>query len=103
MTLPERLLWSELKENRIGFRVLTQHPVGDYVLDFFIRDALLCIEIDGWGHAMQGQHDHKRDQALDLLGIETIRISSYRVKSDRFGVARYVQRLARERADRQPE
>lgn len=57
-TLPEVLLWEQLRGNRAGFKVRRQHPLGAYVADFFVREARLVIEIDGAGA-------HDGDQAAD--------------------------------------
>jgi very-short-patch-repair endonuclease len=100
MSVPERLLWSQLCKNRIGFRVLNQHTVGNYTLDFYVPDALLCIEVDGIGHRSRIDSDGKRDKTLDALGILTIRISTLRIRSDSYGCAIYIKRICCERAGR---
>lgn len=33
MTLPETLLWTELRKRPAGMKFRRQHPAGDYVLD----------------------------------------------------------------------
>ena len=72
MTHGERILWSQLRNRGIGFRVRRQYPVEKYVLDFYIHEARLCIEIDGPDHAER--EDAIRDGALGEIGIRTIRI-----------------------------
>ena len=59
MTRGERILWAQLRNKEIGYRVRRQYPVDKYVLDFYIHEARLCIEIDGPDHVESG--DAKRD------------------------------------------
>ena len=53
MSLPEGLLWQELRKRPAGFKFRRQHPFGPYVLDFFCASMRLAIEVDGflmpWG------------------------------------------------------
>jgi very-short-patch-repair endonuclease len=44
MSLPEVLLWRELKKRPNGLKFRRQHPTGPYVLDFYCGDARLAIE-----------------------------------------------------------
>ena len=76
MTLPEVLLWNLLRRAPDGVIFRRQHPVGDYVIDFYCAKARLCIEIDGIIHDM-GDHpamDGERDAALKALGFEVVRV-----------------------------
>jgi very-short-patch-repair endonuclease len=75
MSLPEVLLWQRLRQCKdVKFR--RQHPVGNYVLDFYCPSAHTCIEIDGISHNMGGkpQRDTLRDAWLKDQGIKVIRI-----------------------------
>ena len=45
-------LWSRLRHKQLaGFRFRRQHPLGNYVVDFFCAEAKLIIEVDGGQHA----------------------------------------------------
>ncbi|ASP29840.1 hypothetical protein CHH26_06050 [Qipengyuania flava] len=75
MSLPEVLLWRELRrQSEVRFR--RQHPIGHYVLDFYCASAKVCVEIDGIAHEMgdRPQRDAARDAWLDERGIEVVRI-----------------------------
>jgi len=52
MTLPEVLLWRELRKEPLGVKFRRQHPLGPYVLDFYCPQAKLAIEVDGIAHDM---------------------------------------------------
>lgn len=76
MSLPEILLWRQLRQRPGGFKFRKQHPAGAYVLDFFCAETSLCIEVDGEGHnrADQPAFDAGRAEWLGFHGIETVRI-----------------------------
>jgi very-short-patch-repair endonuclease len=75
-SLPETLLWPHLRLQPDDVKVRRQHPVGDWVLDFYCAGAKLAFEIDGIAHDMGDRpaRDHYRDEALKALGIEVVRI-----------------------------
>jgi very-short-patch-repair endonuclease len=93
MALPEVLLWQRLRQCKdVKFR--RQHPVGNYVLDFYCPSAHTCIEIDGISHDMgdRPQRDSTRDAWLHNQRIEVIRIPATEVLRDVDRVAEAVWR-----------
>ena len=90
MSLPEILLWRELRQRPGGFKFRKQHPAGHFVLDFFGAGAKLAIEIDGDAHSRSDQpaFDESRDARLALHGIQTLRISANDVLGNLDGVVR---------------
>ena len=47
-TSAEALLWQLLRDRRLlGYKFRRQHQFGDYVTDFYCREAGLAIELDG--------------------------------------------------------
>ena len=50
MSLPEVLLWSELRKRPGGFKIRRQHSAAEYVLDFYCAKMKLAIEVDGRAH-----------------------------------------------------
>ena len=78
MTLPEVLLWQQLRAKKLGFKVLRQHPIGPYVVDFYISEARLIIEVDGEVHnrADNPDRDQKRDGHLAAQGHFIMRIAA---------------------------
>lgn len=72
----ENLLWYLLRNRRFcGFKFRRQHPVGGYILDFYCHEALLAIELDGGGHAVETQvaYDSQRTKELEGTGIRILR------------------------------
>jgi very-short-patch-repair endonuclease len=63
MSLPEVILWQQLRRRPGGFKFRRQHPAGPYALDFYCEEARLCIEVDGSAHDFGDAPiaDEKRD------------------------------------------
>jgi very-short-patch-repair endonuclease len=99
MTLPEGLLWLELRKRPGGMKFRRQHPLGPYILDFHCPAASLAIEVDGESHnrGMQPQHDVRRDEWLLRQGIDVVRFSAVEVINNLDAVVREITRLAAER------
>lgn len=81
MSLPEVLLWKELKGGKLGLHFRKQHPLGPYVLDFYCDAAKLAVEVDGYSHGTDDrpQRDDRRDAWLADKGIRTLRLAAREV------------------------
>jgi very-short-patch-repair endonuclease len=84
LTLPEGLLWLELRKRPGGLKFRRQHPSGVYVLDFFCSDARLAIEVDSWAHSTGDRpaRDDARDVWFEQAGVATLRIPAAAVLDD---------------------
>jgi len=72
----EQILWSKLRSRGLsGFKFRRQHPIDNYILDFYCNEALLAIEIDGGQHAEEKycKIDNHRTASLNQKGIRVIR------------------------------
>ena len=88
-TEEERQLWRALRAGRFaGFKFRRQHPVGDYVLDFYCPFARLSVELDGSQHGLpqQRQRDVEREAFLASQGIEELRFWNHQWQVNRDGV-----------------
>lgn len=90
MSLPERVLWRQLRLKQTGLRFRKQHPAGQYVLDFYCHEARLCVEIDGQSHDFTSAHDDRRDHWLASQGVRTLRIAARDVLRNLEGVVQYI-------------
>lgn len=92
MTLPEGLLWRELRQRPGGLKFRRQHPASIYVLDFYCARAKLAIEVDGWAHATETRAaaDRRRGEFLRSQGIATLRVPATVILND---VGRAVGRI----------
>ena len=100
MSLPEVLLWRQLRRRQTGFKWRKQHPAGPYDLDFYCDAAKLCVEVDGQSHerATRPARDARRDAWLAGHGIATLRVSAVDVLRNMEGVIAWIEVHARERA-----
>lgn len=92
MSLPEVLLWQELRKRPGGLKFRRQHGSGDYVLDFYCSDARLGIEVDGLAHDRGDRplQDAERDAWFAEAGIATLRISARDVLADLGAAVSYI-------------
>ncbi|HEX8481662.1 MAG TPA: endonuclease domain-containing protein [Allosphingosinicella sp.] len=92
MSLPEILLWRELRQRPAGLKFRRQHPSGAYTLDFYCNDARLAVEVDGEAHgrADRAEKDSARDSRLAGAGIATMRIPAIEVTHDVEAVVRAI-------------
>lgn len=74
MTAEERHLWYDFLK-KLPVPVKRQKNVGNYILDFYIPNAKLAIEIDGRQHNLleHFEEDRIRDESLRRLGITVVR------------------------------
>jgi len=84
MSLPEVLLWRELRKRPAGFKFRRQLPIAPYTADFACLSARLVIEIDGTAHDNREaqQQDLRRDWFLLQRGLRTLRIPAREVLDD---------------------
>ncbi len=88
MTLPEVLLWEQLRAQKLGVKFRRQHPVGPYVADFCSMAARLIVAIDGEVHdrATAPARDAVRDAFMITQGFEVVRIAAKDVLKNMDGV-----------------
>jgi len=76
-TKTENMVWYEILNNKkTGFKFLRQKPLDRFILDFYCKELLLVIEVDGNSHDKKKNYDEARDKFLRNLNIETLRIST---------------------------
>ena len=84
MSLPEVLLWQELRKRPDSFKFRRQNPAGTYILDFSCAKAKLAIEVDGSAHDGRDAalRDSNRFAFLKSRGIATTRIPATAILAD---------------------
>ena len=93
-TRPEKLLWSWLRNRSFGhYKFRRQHPVGDYILDFYCAELKTCIELDGEYHDFDSvaEYDKARTAYLERQGILVIRIENKELIRDSDYVANCIR------------
>jgi very-short-patch-repair endonuclease len=88
MSLPEVLLWEQLRQRPGGFRFRKQFPQDPYVIDFVCLAMRLAIEVDGEAHDRgdRPQRDIARDAQLREHGFTMMRIPASEVLGNLEGV-----------------
>jgi len=87
------MLWQYLKT--LPVRVLRQRPIGNYIVDFYIPEKRIAIEIDGGQHYSNTgkQYDEKRTAFMNEFGIRVLRFSNTEVKQQYEQVCVHIWRL----------
>ncbi|MFC2123937.1 endonuclease domain-containing protein [Bacteroidota bacterium] len=93
-TLTEKILWKYLNDgqiNKLKFR--RQHPIDEYIVDFYCHKYKLVVEIDGKHHNIpeNKEYDVARTNQLKELGIRVIRFTNKEVLSNRTKVLHTIQ------------
>ncbi|MEM8675964.1 MAG: DUF559 domain-containing protein [Cyanobacteria bacterium P01_G01_bin.67] len=83
LTPAEACLWEALRGKKLaGLRFRCQHPVGNFILDFYCPSYKLVIEVDGEIHESQIDYDHARTSKLAEHGYTVLRFSNEQVIND---------------------
>ena len=97
----ERILWSELRGNRLnGTTFRRQVPIENYIADFVCHAAKLVIELDGGQHfSDEGERaDAARSVIIEAKGFKVLRFSNHDVLTNREGVLETIAAAIAERA-----
>jgi very-short-patch-repair endonuclease len=89
LTPPEARLWFAIKDRKLeGLKFRRQHPIGQYVLDFYCPAARLAVEVDGQGHEHpeQIEADERRTRWLGTRGVRVMRVVAEEVRVNLDGV-----------------
>jgi very-short-patch-repair endonuclease len=82
MTEAEKVLWEALRGRRWkGHKFRRQHPIGNFIADFFCFEADLMVEVDGEYHLNEDQqiYDENRTFVLTEEGLTVIRFTNKEV------------------------
>ena len=73
MTPAEKILWEELRANKLGVYFRRQQVIQGFIVDFYCHKAGLVIEVDGDIHDLQKEEDERREKVLSALGLRVVR------------------------------
>ena len=78
MTLAERILWQRLRDNQLGYRFLCQHPINNFIVDFYCHEKKLAIEVDALTHYNEAQKKYRSDCISKLMkfGIDILQFKN---------------------------
>ena len=101
MTPEEKHLWYDFLK-KLPYNVHRQHNIGNYIVDFYIAEKKIVIELDGLQHLSREhkEEDEKRDSNLSLWGIKVLRYSNDAVRNQfRFVVEDVLENLGLDYSD----
>ena len=81
MTAAEELLWKQIHINEWKQKFRRQHPIANYVVDFYCHALKLVIELDGGIHEVEDvkKYDEFREAHLKELGLTVLRFKNEQV------------------------
>jgi acetylglutamate kinase len=81
MTSAERIIWKHIHINPWKLKFRRQHPISNFIADFYCHAIKLVIEIDGDIHDVKEvkQYDTAREQSLKELGLNILRFKNEEV------------------------
>ncbi|HEX6982251.1 MAG TPA: endonuclease domain-containing protein [Balneolaceae bacterium] len=84
MTEAENVLWERLKKKQLGYRFRRQHPLSEFIADFYCHAAKLVIEVEGCIHELEKQKDYdlERTKELESFGITVLRFTNEQVENE---------------------
>ena len=83
MTPEEKHLWYDLLK-RLPLTVRRQHNIENYIVDFYISEKKIVIEVDGIQHNEKSNRiaDEERDAALAEWNIKVLRYSNESIRNN---------------------
>ena len=81
MTQAEETLWDIIKINDWHLKFRRQHPLSNYIADFYCDNVKLVIELDGGYHSHKEVkiYDEARENDLNFFGITVLRFKNEEV------------------------
>jgi len=79
MTPAEKILWQELRANKLGVHFRRQQVIAGFIVDFYCHKAGLVVEVDGDIHDLQQEEDARREKALSEMGLRIVRFGNEEV------------------------
>jgi very-short-patch-repair endonuclease len=73
MTPAEKILWEEIRANKLGVHFRRQQVIAGFIVDFYCHKMALVIEVDGDIHDLQQEEDARREKVLSALGLKIVR------------------------------
>ena len=94
MTKEERHLWYDCLKN-LPVTVHRQKIFGPYIVDFYIAEGRLIIELDGTQHFEDDgqEYDATTDAYLESLGLTVLRIPNNAINENFSGVCEYIDAI----------
>ena len=74
-TKSENILWQALRGKKLdGHKFRRQQPIGNFIVDFYNSPYRLLVEVDGSIHNSQVELDQTRQEILEQIGLNILRV-----------------------------
>jgi very-short-patch-repair endonuclease len=93
MTPAEKILWNELRANKLGVHFRRQQVIAGFIVDFYCHKTALVVEVDGDVHDLQQEEDTRREKALSALGLRIVRFKNDEVLKNVSVVATKIRKM----------
>ena len=106
MTFSEILLWNELKQKKmLGYDFDRQRPIDNFIVDFYCKELMLAIEVDGISHDFEEviDNDEIRQKKLENMGVHFLRFDDREVKKDMANVLETIEYWIEEYEKKKPK
>src|SRR4030095_12697867 len=84
-TVAEAILWESLRNKRLNsFKFIRQHPIAEFVADFYCPEKKLVIEVDGSIHREKEQveYDRERTEIFEKMEIQVMRFTNLMIRNN---------------------
>jgi very-short-patch-repair endonuclease len=95
MTKAEAVLWKKLRDRNVfSIKFRRQHPVYNFIVDFYYHEYKLVIEVDGEIHndEIASRYDLGRTEVLNNFGLKVIRFTNNQILCSLDSVIEKIQR-----------
>ncbi len=77
-TEPEKIIWYNLRNNKLGHKFLRQYSIEGYIIDFYCPEKRLAVEIDGEYHntPQVKNYDKYRQRLIEAYNIRFARFTN---------------------------
>ncbi len=96
MTNAEKILWQELRTNKLGWYFRRQQIIHGFIVDFYCHQKSLIIEVDGEIHKHQIEEDKEREKVIQEYGFKIIRFTNEEVERNLYQVLAKIKRFCEE-------
>lgn len=80
-TESEKVLWSYLSHRKLKVKFRRQHPINQFIADFYSHEIKMVIEIDGPYHLNRDkiEYDKDRTELFNNFQIKVIRFTNSQI------------------------
>lgn len=84
-TPAEKQLWKHIRNRQLhNLKFRRQHPIKNYIADFYCHEVRLVIELDGGIHNRKDvkEHDENRQAEIERFDLQVLRFKNEQVMED---------------------